>query len=66
MWKYDLALEKCWVKQSGCFRLATTVKLIVGITAENKIIVVVFQREKGTRNVLLNIEIFRFTVVSQL
>ena len=30
--QYDLALEKYWVKQSGYFRLATTVTLGVGIT----------------------------------
>ena len=30
--KYDLALEKYWVKHSGCFRLATTVTLSVGTT----------------------------------
>ena len=28
----DLSLEKYWVTQSGYFRLATTVALIMGIT----------------------------------
>ena len=32
MCKYDLALEKYWVTQSGYFRLATTVALDMGIT----------------------------------
>ena len=33
--KYDLALEKYWVTQSGHFRLATTLALGEGITDEN-------------------------------
>ena len=32
MQKYDLELEKYWVPQSGCFRLAITVLLGMGIT----------------------------------
>ena len=31
MWKYHLALEKCWVSQSGYFRLTTTLALSMGI-----------------------------------
>ena len=31
MKQYDLALDKYWVKQSGYFRLATTVTLGIGI-----------------------------------
>ena len=31
----DLALEKYWVTQSGCFRLATTVSLGMGIADGN-------------------------------
>ena len=32
MRQYDIALEKCWVTQSGYFRLATTVELGMVIT----------------------------------
>ena len=32
MWQSDLAVDKYWVKQSVCFRLATTVALGMGIT----------------------------------
>ena len=37
MSQFDIALDKCWVTQSGYFRLATTVALGMGITDANLI-----------------------------
>ena len=31
MWQYNIAINKYWVNQSGYFRLATTVALVMGI-----------------------------------
>ena len=35
MWQSDIALDKYQVTQSGYFRIATTVALVMGITYEN-------------------------------
>ena len=55
--KYDLALEKYWVTQSGYFRLTTTVVLGMGITYKNIIFFMVFKRKTGKRKSIWEITI---------